>query len=222
MSNHESHYEIDLTNDLWFNLPRKRSVDFMKNKVTIAQGLAERKVKIPSKLWWFGYGFLAHLPFVFGPKYHPTYKVIDDINKEKGPCFIIWNHQSRRDYIFIKNIVEPRRFNMVAGYPEFFKSHLRPLFNKVEVIPKKEFVQDITFVKNLTRIISKGGTVAFAPEGTSSIYGCNQPIVPGTGRFLKYFKIPVYFVKLEGAYLTSHKTCTDDHIGKVYATLTKM
>lgn len=193
----------------------------MKNKVTIAQGLVDRKVKIPSKIWWFGYTFLSHLPF-FTPKYRPTYNIIDNINKEKGPCFIIWNHQSRRDYLFIKAAVEPLKFNMVAGYPEFFKSHLRPLFNKVEVIAKKEFVQDINFVRDLTKIINEGGSIAFAPEGMSSIYGCNQPIVPGTGRFLKYFRIPVYFVKIEGSYLSSHKTCTDDHVGKVNITLSKL
>ena len=61
--------------------------------------------------------------------------------------------------------------------------------------------------------------MAFAPEGTSSIFGHNQPIVPGTGRFLKYYHVPVYFMKLEGAYLTSHKVCIDDRIGKVNATL---
>ena len=194
----------------------------VSEKLTIAEALDKRIVKKPGGIWWAGYTFLAHLPFVFGPKYHVTYEVIDNINKEKGPAFIIWNHLSRRDYIFIKNIVEPRKFNMVAGYSEFFKSHLRPLFNKVEVIPKKEFVQDIASIRLMTKIIKEGGTISFAPEGTSSIYGCNQPIVPGTGRFLKYFNIPVYFVKLEGAYLTSHKTCTDDHIGKVNATLTRM
>lgn len=193
----------------------------MKNKKTIAEKLAERQVKIPSKIWWAGYTFLSRLP-VFAPKYHPTFNVVDDINEEKGPCFIIWNHLSRRDYLFIKRIVEPKKFNMLAGYPEFFKGHLRPLFNKVEVIPKKEFVQDLVSVKLMNKIIKMGGTISFAPEGTSSIYGCNQPIVPGTGRFLQFYRIPVYFMKLEGAYLSSHKTCTDDHPGKVNASLMKL
>ena len=197
----------------------------MKNKKpqqTIAEGINNMQIKEPSSFWWFGYTFLAHLPFVFAPKYHVKYKIIDDINKEKGPAFVVWNHQSRRDYLFIKNIVEPRKFNMIAGYTEFHKAHLRPLFDKVQVIPKKNFTKDFLFLKLLNKRIKDGGTITFSPEGMSSIYGCNQPVVPGTGRFLKHYGIPVYFVKLEGAYLSSHKTCTDDRPGKVFATISKL
>lgn len=193
----------------------------MKEKLTIAEELANKDIKLPSGFWWLGYGILARMPF-FGPKYHPTYKIIDDINDEKGPAFIIWNHLSRRDYIFIKNIVAPRKFNMVAGYGEFFRSHLRPLFNKVEVIPKKNFEMDIASIRMMMKVIKLGGTIAFSPEGTSSIYGCNQPIVQGTGRFLKMFKVPVYFVKMEGQYLSSHKTCIDDRPGKCTVTISKL
>ena len=56
----------------------------------------------------------------------------------------------------------------------------------------------------------------------SSIYGHNQPVVPGTGRFLQFYRIPVYFMKLEGAYLTSHKTCIDDRPGKVNVSIQKL
>lgn len=197
----------------------------MKNKLpkeTIMDGINKMQIKEPNSFWWFGYTFLAHLPFIFAPKYHVTYKIIDDINKEKGPAFVVWNHQSRRDYLFIKNIVEPRKFNMIAGYTEFHKKHLRPLFDKVQVIPKKNFTQDLLFIKLLNKRIKDGGTITLSPEGMSSIYGCNQPVVPGTGRLLKHYGIPVYFVKLEGAYLSSHKTCTKDRPGKVFATISRL
>ena len=193
-----------------------------KEKKTVEEVINQMTIKEPNWFWWAGYTFLAHLPFVFGPKYHATYKRIDDINKEKGPAFVVWNHQSRRDYLFIKNIVQPRKFNMVAGYTEFHKAHLRPLFDKVQVIPKKNFAQDLLFIKLISKRIKDGGTITFSPEGMSSIYGCNQPVVPGTGKFLKHFKIPVYFVKIEGSYLSSHKTCTTDRPGKVFATISKL
>ena len=193
-----------------------------KEKKTVAEVINSMSVKEPHWFWWAGYTFLAHLPFIFAPKYHPTYKIIDDINKEKGPAFVIWNHQSRRDYLFIKNIVEPRKFNMIAGYSEFHKKHLRWLFDKVQVIPKKNFTQDFLFIKLLGKRIKEGATITFSPEGMPSIYGTNQPIVPGTGKFLKHYGIPVYFVKLEGAYLTSHKTDTKDRPGKVFATISKL
>ena len=164
-----------------------------KEKLTIAEQLAKREYKTPSGIAWFFYGVLARLPF-FGPKYHVTYKKIDDINKYKGPAFIIWNHQSRRDYLFLKNLIAPHKFNMLAGYQEFFRKKFTWLFKKAQVIPKKNFTNDPKSIRAMDKVIKAGGTIAFAPEGTSSIFGHNQPIVPGTGRFLKYYHVPVYFM----------------------------
>ena len=189
-----------------------------KQKLTIKEQLNKRKYKIPSGLTWFFYACLARSPF-FGPKYHVTYKKIDDINKYKGPAFIIFNHQSRRDYLFLKNLIAPHRFNMVASYQEFFRKKFTFLFKVAQVLPKKMFTNDPKGIRAIDSIIKQGGTVAFSPEGTSSIFGHNQPIVVGTGRFLKYYGVPVYFMKLEGSYLTSHKVDINDRIGKVNATL---
>ena len=180
-----------------------------KEKLTIAEKLNKRKYKIPSNFVWFLYGVLARSPF-FGPKYHVHYKVVDDINKYKGPAFIIWNHQSRRDYLFLKNIIAPHKFNMLAGYQEFFRKKFSTIFELAQVIPKKNWTNDPKSIKSIASIIKQGGTIALSPEGTSSIFGYNQPIVPGTGRFLQFFKVPVYFMKLEGAYLTSHKVDIND------------
>ena len=98
-----------------------------KQKLTIAEQLNKRQYKTPSSITWFFYALLARSPF-FGPKYHVTYKKIDDINKYKGPAFIIWNHQSRRDYLFLKNLIAPHKFNMLAGYQEFFRKKFTWLF----------------------------------------------------------------------------------------------
>ena len=189
-----------------------------KQKLTIKEQLIKRKYKIPSNATWFFYAALARSPF-FGPKYHVTYKVVDDINKYKGPAFILFNHQSRRDYLFLKNLIAPHKFNMVASYQEFFRKKFTFLFKMGQVIPKKMFTTDPSGIRAIDSIIKQGGTVAFSPEGTSSIFGYNQPIVTGTGRFLQYYGVPVYLMKLEGSYLTSHKVDITDRIGKVYATL---
>ena len=108
---------------------------------------------------------------------------------------------------------------MVASYQEFFRKKFTFLFKVAQVLPKKMFTNDPKGIRAIDSIIKQGGTVAFSPEGTSSIFGYNQPIVTGTGRFLKYYGVPVYYMKLEGSYLTSHKVDINDRIGKVNATL---
>ena len=59
----------------------------MGKRLTIDEQLAKRDYKTPSGLVWLGYAILSNLP-CFAPKYHPTYKIIDDPREEKGPCFI--------------------------------------------------------------------------------------------------------------------------------------
>ena len=189
-----------------------------KQKLTIADKLLKRDYKKPNGFIWFLYNAIVASPFC-APKYHPKYTIKDDINEYKGPAFIIWNHQSRRDHLFLQKIVKPHRFNMLASYQEFFRRKFYTIFKLNNVIPKKNFVNDPKSIRAIDKIIRSGGTVAFAPEGTQSNFGHNQPIVPGTGRYLKHYHVPVYFMKLEGAFLSSPKSCIDDRVGEVHATL---
>jgi len=149
------------------------------------------------------------------PKYRPHYVIKDKVSDCKGPCFVIWNHLSRLDHAFVLEACWPRRVNILAGYNEFFRSHLAMVFKLNSIIPKKNYVDDMNSVRAMNSIVKQGGCLAFAPEGMSSIYGTNQPIVPGTGRFLQFYRIPVYFVKIAGSYLTSTKVCQDERPGRV-------
>lgn len=125
----------------------------------------------------------------------------------------MWNHLSRIDHAYVLEAAYPRRINIVAAWVEFFRSHLALPFKLNNVLPKKNFTQDIPGVKAMLSIINQGGCVCFSPEGMSSIYGVNQPVVPGTGRYLKHFKIPVYFLQLRGQYLANTKVCLDQRTG---------
>lgn len=188
-----------------------------KQKLTLQQKLDKRKIKQPNSFIYWLYHFIAK-NFLM-KKYNTTYTVIDDIRDCKGPCFLIWNHLSRLDHLWVMRNIYPKKYNMVAGYNEFFRSHLHFPFKIMNVIPKKNFTSDINSLKKMGKIIKEGGCIAFSPEGMSSIYGHNQPIVETTGHFLKHYKIPVYFLQLKGSYLTEHKVCLDEHYGKVECTM---
>lgn len=190
----------------------------MKKEKNLQDELARRRYKTPNPFLYFIY-YIVGRTHLLGAKYHPHFKVIDKLPK-KGPCFVIWNHQSRRDHTFVTSICWPRRISIVAGYNEFFRSHLQWAFKMARIIPKKVFVQnDMSGVRGIRDIIKQGGVVAFSPEGTSSIFGDNQPIVPGTGRFLQAFGVPIYSVSLKGSYLTNNKISADDRFGEVFAEL---
>lgn len=185
--------------------------------MTLQEELKQRKYKIPNRFLYFIYWFVM-TKFIMR-KYHPHLTIEDDINDCQGPCFLIWNHLSRVDHAYCLKAAYPRRLNIVAGYNEFFRRHLHLVFKYNEVLPKKNYTNDIAGLKAMQSIINQGGCVCFSPEGMSSIYGTNQPVVQGTGHYLKHYRIPVYFLEMRGEYLMSTKVCLDERYGETYATL---
>ena len=187
----------------------------MKQKLTLQEKLSKRKFKQTNRFFYWIYKFVM-INFK-SKKYNIHYEIIDDINKYDGPAIIVFNHLSRIDHTYVLGATYPRRFNMLAGYSEFFRSHLHFAFKHNNVLPKKQYITDIQGMKAMSTILSKKrGTIAFAPEGLCSNYGCNKPVVPGTGKMLKHYNVPVYFCELHGVYLQNTKVCLDERYGETY------
>ena len=185
-----------------------------KKERNIILEVSKRKYHQPNWFWYGIYYLVGRTPLL-GGKYHPKYQIDDKIGK--GPAFIIWNHQSRRDHTFICRTAWPRRVNIVCEYNEFFRGHLHWVLKMNQILPKKPFCNnDLAGIRAMTSIIKQGGVVALSPEGNSSNFGNNQPIVPGTGKFLKHFGVPVYCCDIRGSYLTNNKISEEDRIGKVF------
>jgi len=108
---------------------------------------------------------------------------------------------------------------MLAGYNEFYRKKFSFIFGLNKVIPKKNYYPDTISIKGITQVFKKGGCVTFAPEGLASNDGGNKPIVPGTSKLFKHFKVPVYLCYLEGQYLQNTKVCLDERYGETHATM---
>ena len=191
----------------------------MKEKLTVAKKISSKKIKKPNCIYnvlgWVWKTFVAK-------KYNVHYTFKKDIKKEKGSYIFISNHASRLDYIFAGVPMLPHRMNFVAGYNEFHRSHLAGVFNILQVIPKKNFVPDAYTIKEVSRILKNNGRIIIFPEGMSSISGANQPVALGTGKFLKHYKVPVYFSIIKGGYLTSPKYNLNDRCGKIEVEIDQM
>lgn len=184
----------------------------MKEKHTLEQKLLKRKIKKPN----FIYGILGRVwKALFFKKYGVKVIFNKDFRKEKGPYILISNHASRLDYMYTGLPLLPNRYNFVAGYNEFFRSHLKGVFHIAQVIPKKNFTADIYTIKQIKRVLEQKGKIIIFPEGMSSISGSNQPVAVGTGKFIKHCQVPVYFSIIKGGYLTSPKYCLDERLGYV-------
>ncbi len=182
-------------------------------KRTFARKLVHRKIKKPPFVL---YNLLGRVwQALFFKKLNVSVDYRCDPRKTKGPYVVISNHASRLDYIYSGIPLLPHTFNYVAGYNEFFRSHLRGIFHLLQIIPKKNFTADIYTITQIKRIIKKGGRIVLFPEGMSSISGSNQPCAIGTGKLLKHLAVPVFVMNIKGGYLTSTKYCLDERPGRV-------
>ncbi len=181
-------------------------------KLTIEQKLYSKKIKRPN----FIYNILGWVwkTFVF-KKYNVKFNYKTDVKKIKEPFIMVSNHASRLDYMYTGIPMLPKRMNFVAGYNEFYRSHLAGVFGLLRVIPKKNFTPDSYAIKEVSRVIKNGGNIMIFPEGMNSISGANQPVAVGTGKFIKHFKVPVYYSVIKGGYLTSPKYNLKDRVGKI-------
>ncbi|MBQ3495676.1 MAG: 1-acyl-sn-glycerol-3-phosphate acyltransferase [Clostridia bacterium] len=189
----------------------------MKQKKTISQKLAKRKYRPPHRF----IAWIYHLIMVkiIGRKYNPQFHIIDKVSDCDGPCFVIFNHLSRIDHMYVMGACYPRITNMMAGYCEFYRGKFSFVFGLNKVIPKKNYAADALPIRAVSKVLKKGGCVTFAPEGLASDFGGNKPIVPGTSKMFKHFKVPVYFCHLQGQYLQNTKVCLDERLGQTHATM---
>ncbi len=180
---------------------------------TLAEALHARKIKKPPTLIYWILGYLWRL--LYFKKLNLKTEIKEDPRKCKGPYIVVSNHASRLDYIYTGAVLLPHTYNFVAGYNEFFRSHLAFVFRLLQVIPKKNFTPDIYTIKEVARIIRSGGRIMLFPEGMNSIGGGNQPCAIGSGKLLKHFGVPVYYCKISGGYLTNPKYCLEERSGEV-------
>ena len=191
-----------------------------REQKTLAQKLHSRKIHKPPKLIYCMLGYLWRV--LYFKKLGVHAEIRDDPRNCKGPYIIVSNHASRLDYIYTGVVLLPETLNFIAGYNEFFRSHLAFVFRLLQIIPKKNFTPDIYTIKETARVLRRGGRIILFPEGMSSIGGGNQPSAIGSGKLLKHFGVPVYVSKISGGYLTSTKYCLDERPGRVDVVIDKL
>ena len=188
-------------------------------KQTLQEKLLRRQVKLPNGLL---YWILMQVVKVLNRRINTSFRFKADPRKDKDPFILISNHASRVDYQFTGPACYPNKLNYVVGYNEFVRCPVCLLLKLAQVIPKKNFTPDLYCMRQMRGIIKKGGNLCIMPEGMSSITGMAQPVMIGTGKFLKLMGVTVYYTKVSGGYLTYTKHCLDERVGRVEVTVDRM
>lgn len=188
-------------------------------KKTLQEKLQARQVKLPNGLL---YAILMLVVKILNGKIHTSFRFKADPRKEKKPFILISNHASRVDYQFTGPACFPNKLNYVVGYNEFVRFPVCLILKLMQAIPKKNFTPDLHCMRQMRSVIRQGGNLCIMPEGMSSITGMAQPVMIGTGKFLKMMGVTVYYTKVSGGYLTYTKHCLDERAGRVEVTVDRM
>ena len=191
------------------------------SKLDLNKKLSTRKGK---KVSPFVYKFLINLvakPFLLKPmNLHVDAKI--NPKELKSPFIVVSNHTSRCDWMYVSKAFYPKCLNYMVSYTEFCRSHMHFAFDLCHMIPKKNFTSDPHCIKEVMQVIKQGGNVVFFPEGKSSISGTNQPIMNGTGKLLKFLKVPVYYSRISGGYMSNTQWNIANRPGKVHIEIGKL
>ena len=139
---------------------------------TIAETLHRQKLHQPPAALYLLLANLWKLLFWKRLGVSVEYKV--DPRKQQGPFIVVSNHASRVDYLYTGIPFLPHRMNYVAGYNEFFRSHLALVFRLLQVIPKKNFVPDLYCVREIRRNLH-------FPGGNEQYFRCEPAGGAGLG-----------------------------------------
>ena len=122
----------------------------MKQKKTISQKLAKRKYRPPLRIIAWIYHFV--MLKIVGRKYNAKFHIIDKVKDCDGPCFVIFNHLSRIDHLYVMGACYPRITNMMAGYSEFYRAKFSFIFGLNKVIPKKNYAADALPIRAVSKV----------------------------------------------------------------------
>lgn len=120
--------------------------------------------------------------------------------EEKGPYFILYNHQTGYDQ-FIVALSFKNPVYHVASDDIFSMGFASKVINYLsKPIPIKKNVSDITAVRTCIKVAKEGGTIAIAPEGNRTYSGETCSFNPAIVGLVKMLKLPVLIYKIEGGY----------------------
>ena len=175
--------------------------------------LVKRKVEKPDPfLMTVGFGVLGILNRAYQVKFHYDY---DPKTIENQPTVMLSSHAARLEFLYTVYGFGRKDINMVCGYQNILRKGLYPLFLKLEVISKYLYQPDFLCVRNMFRVLARGGAIGLFPEGIQSTGGSLHPINPATTKFIKKSKANIVGCTTRGAYLATNRYSRDRKKGPI-------
>ncbi len=182
-------------------------------KKDLKTNLVNRKVKKPNPILasivMWALGIINKLYKVdFSYDYDP--KSIKD-----QPTVLLSSHASRLEFMYALCGFGRRDINIVCGYQNILKKGVYRIMIALGVISKYLYQPDFMCVKNMLRVLKRGGAIGLFPEGIQSTGGSTHPINPATAQFIKSSKANIVVCTTRGAYLATNRYSSDRKKGYI-------
>lgn len=135
-------------------------------------------------------------------RYEFHYRFTDFDPKRQDPYILVGNHSCLLDGQFTVLPLDKYPYPVINTFvftSRFMKFVLTRLITS---IPKRKGQMDVSTIRAIMDTLKAGRGILIFPEGNSSYFGMESPIMPGTGKFLKKMGKDVVFVKTHGGYLS--------------------
>ncbi|MBR2965310.1 MAG: hypothetical protein IKC34_02035 [Clostridia bacterium] len=131
------------------------------------------------------------------------------------PTILLSSHASRLEFIYTIYGFGRRDVNLVCGYQNILKKGIYGIMLRLGVISKYLYQPDVLCVKNMIRVLKRGGAIGLFPEGIQSTSGSTHPINPATTQLIKRSGANIVVCTTHGAYLATNRYSSDRKSGYI-------
>lgn len=121
------------------------------------------------------------------------------LSKLQPPYIVVANHASFVDVGCLIKMMYPHCASFVIS--ETQKAQWPRLINHMGILPKKQFVLDMSLISGIKYCLEKQRPVVIYPEAKLSVVGRLNVIKPAVAKLVKMFKVSLVTVCFHGGYL---------------------
>ena len=122
-----------------------------------------------------------------------------EVKNINEPYLLLSNHYGRYDPFIISDFIKMKP-NFVSSDAILRDPFYGRIFTGLGAIPKKKGVRDSHVIREMKKVIDRGGAIALFPEATRTWSGVTQYIDPSIAKLARLLNVPVVTAKMKGAY----------------------
>ena len=132
-------------------------------------------------------------------------KLKNNVGRLEKPAIVLCNHGSFFDFVYSGKLLKQEKPHFMVARLFFQNKTLAKIIKSTGAFPKSMFATDVENLKNCLKVIANKEVLAFMPEARLSTVGKFEDIQDATYKFIKKMNVPIYTVKINGAYLARPK-----------------